>query len=235
MDSMKTKELLSQAYLNILKNAPLESLYTEVALSGIFLASPSEAYFSSPKKLMVVGQETRSWRNKECKIKNSNDLSQAAILETMEASEIFNKKKPKNSKFRQSYKKASNIICSQSSSPAESAVWANQFCISKKRGSPTKSQNFDIIQNISHKILKAQIDILKPDVALFFTGADRDKFLKSCFPNYKTIDIIEPRRLWKFKINDTICYRTNHPRWGESGSYINKAIKLASQPHNDWN
>ena len=68
------KEELAQAYVDILKKSQLSQIYIDQALSGIFLACPSEAYFLSSKKLMVIGQETRSWRNSTCAIKNYNDL-----------------------------------------------------------------------------------------------------------------------------------------------------------------
>ena len=52
-DSMKhddVKEELAQAYVDILKKSQLSQIYIDQALSGIFLACPSEAYFLSSKK-----------------------------------------------------------------------------------------------------------------------------------------------------------------------------------------
>ena len=48
------KEELAQAYIDILKKSQLSEIFSDKALSGIFLACPSEAYFSSSKKLMVI-------------------------------------------------------------------------------------------------------------------------------------------------------------------------------------
>ncbi len=226
------KEALSQTYVDILKSSRLREIYNDQALSGIFLACPSEAYFSSSKKLMIIGQETRSWRNSDCAIKNANDLREESVLESMRVAYSFNRIKPGNSKFRQRYKEASRRICSDSSSPSESAVWANQFCISYKKGSPIKSKSFDLIKELSYELLRAQIRLLKPDIALFFTGSGRDRYIKECFPSYQTLKVFEPKRLWGFKIDETTCFRTNHPRWGQSNSYIDQAIEM-SESHNN--
>lgn len=234
-DSMKyddVKEELTQAYVDILKKSQLSQIYIDQDLSGIFLACPSEAYFSSSKKLMVIGQETRSWRNSTCAIKNYNDLGKGSIVESMRVANNFNRRKPGNSKFRQRYKEASIRICSDSPSPSEAAVWANQFCISYKGGSPINSKSFDLVKEMSYKLLRAQMSILKPDIALFFTGSGRDRFIKECFPSYETLKVFEPRRLWSFKVDETTCFRTNHPRWGQSSSYIDQAIEMAESHNN---
>jgi len=228
MPSVDVINLLEKRYQEILCQFDLSEIYSDKDLSGVFLAKPDDSYFLAAKKVIIVGQETRGWRRNSCKIKNGYNLDLESIRDSMDASLIFNYKEPKTSRFRQFYKKASKALDSNTSNPKNSAVWSNQFCMSFKGKSPRKSISFPIIQEISSLLLKAQFEILKPDVVIFTVGSARDSFIKDIF-DYKTIEVITPRRLWHFKIGDTHCFRVNHPRWSGSAPYLNEAISLANK------
>ncbi|MNG01673.1 hypothetical protein D3C84_846650 [compost metagenome] len=176
---------------------------------------------------MIIGQETKRWRNNTCEAKNLKLINTETIRTSMNASLAFNTKKPKKSKFRQFYKNASVALCKDSSDPTNSALWSNQFCISYKEGSPVKSgERFDIIRSLSSRLLQAQFDILEPDVAIFTVGSARDKYIKESFKCEES-NVIEPRRLWHFRIANTHCFRTNHPRSPFSPRYLKDAIDIA--------
>ena len=65
---------------------------------------------------------------------------------------------------------------------------------------------------ISKTIFKKELEILKPDYIIFATSYTYDKIIKAFFKDeIKESEIIEPKSLWKFKIGNTICYRTWHP------------------------
>ena len=219
---------LESKYFEILAKFDFNAIYDDENLSGIFLAMPDRSYISSDRKVMVIGQETKKWRNDSCDAKNINQVTINSVRESMTTSLEFNKKLPKKSKFRQFYKQASKSLCGNSLDPDNSAVWANQFCISYKSGSPIKSDKFETIKALSSELLNAQLEVLNPDVIFFTTGSARDKYIKDSF-DYKTIDVIEPRRLWHFKIGDINCFRTNHPRSGYSPPYLKQAIVLANK------
>jgi len=82
---------------------------------------------------------------------------------------------------------------------------------------------------LSSDLLKAQFEILKPDVIIFAVGSGRDKYIKETFGSYKTIKVIESKRLWHFEIGDTKCFRINHPcaRIKNKQRYLDTAIELA--------
>jgi len=219
---------LENKYFEILKKTDFNILYQDTKLSGIFLAMPDRSYISGNRKVMVVGQETKKWRNDSCDAKNIKKVDTDSVRNSMNTSLEFNKKMPKKSKFRQFYKKVSKSLCKGSLDPNNSAVWANQFCISYKSGSPVKSDQFEIIKELSSELLKAQLEILNPDVIFFTTGSGRDEYIKDTF-DYETIKVIEPRRFWHFKIGNINCFRTNHPRSRYSPPYLKQAVELAKE------
>jgi len=219
---------LENKYYEILKKYDFNMLYEDTNLSGIFLAKPDRSYVSGNCKVMVVGQETKKWRNDNCDAKNVKKVNIDSVRSSMNASLEFNKKPPKRSKFRQFYKKVSKSLCKDNLDPNNSAVWANQFCISYKSGNPVKSNVFETIKELSSELLKAQLEILNPDVVFFTTGSGRDKYIKDVF-DYETIKVIEPLRFWHFKIGDINCFRTNHPRSTYSHPYLQRAIELAKE------
>lgn len=226
-DQVKLK--LAERYLDALQSVDLESIYSEDHHSGIFLPAPHEAYFSGGMKVLLVGQETRGWRSKDCEAKQRQPISWDGILASMENTLRFNLKKPRTSKFRQFYKSASKRLCSKSSDPSNAAVWSNQFCISYKGSNSIKSPKIEIIKDLSFLILRAQFEILKPEIAIFTVGSSRDAYLKQCFPMYKTVEIHEPKRLWEFMVGDVRCFRTNHPTWGSSYPFLREAVERASE------
>lgn len=226
MDSYQKIAQLEARYCEIIRETDLRGLYGNSQLSGVFLASPSNAYFESSKKVFIIGQETRNWRGAKCHIKNEYSSDINAIRESMQATLDFNQKKPKSSKFRQFYIKASNLLSKSNSDPKHSAVWTNQFCISYKGNSPVHSDAFPEIKELSKKLLKAQFEILSPDIAIFTVGSSRDKYIKEAL-DVTTIDVIHPRRLWHFKVGDTNCFRCNHPRWHGANRYLAEALELA--------
>ena len=222
-------EELKSEYSKVLEQPEIKALFSAHSdLSGVFLPSPSLNYFTSHPRVFVVGQETRDWRNKECELKNQYSIDAAGLDASMKSSQKFSPSGAKQSTFLQFYRKLSSKIDPKS---LNAALWSNQFCVSYKSGSPESlpPASFDIVKNISSKLLRAQMDILKPNVVIFTTGPNRDKYIKECFPEYETINIIVPRRLWHFKIANINCIRTSHPRWAKGTKYLDCAIKMAQE------
>lgn len=216
---------LAEKYAEILTGADLKEIYNQTPdLSGVFLASPSAEYGQSKIKTMIIGQETRSWRNESCAFKALEVFGHAQVLESMQETVSFNENKANKSKFRQFYLSTSKELCGDE----RAAVWSNLFCVSYNKGSPIKSPKFEAIQKLSAALLKAQFELLSPDVAIFVTGSSRDRFIKQAFEGQiSESTVIVPRRLWHFKIGNTHCFRTNHPRWGGSQEYLKAAIEKA--------
>ena len=78
------------------------------------------------------------------------------------------------------------------------------------------------LQELSKKVFLQELEILKPNILIFVTGSSYDKVIKNYLQDYKTIEVIIPKKLWKFKYNDILCYRTVHP---DSIRFIKKDIR----------
>lgn len=224
----QVKSQLAERYFRALQSADLENIYSDNNHSGIFLSAPHASYFSGSMKVFIIGQETRRWRDKDCEARQRQPISLNGICTSMEKTLWFNLKKPGTSKFRQFYKAASKQLCIDSSDPSNAAVWSNQFCISYKGKNSVKSPYIEAIEDLSFQILRAQLEILKPDVAIFTIGHSRDSYLKKCLPAYETVKVHKPKRLWEFMVGDVRCFRTNHPTWGGSNRFLHEAVEHAS-------
>jgi hypothetical protein len=217
---------LATRYLDILQDAPLASVYPEAnVLSGLFLPSVGEHYLSAQKKVLIVGKETRSWRNRTCTIKAGRVASIEAVTIAMDRHQNFLKSPPGASKFMQFYKAASIALAGGSQYLPSTAVWSNLFCVSASSKSPVKADSFSHISELSAKLLKAQIEILQPDAIIFTTGAGYDKHLKSFFPVRTDSHVVEPKALWGFKVDGVQCYRTSHPQWASGQTWREEALR----------
>ncbi len=219
-------EKLEQRYFEALQGVDLLDIYEDQSYSGIFLSKPDISFFDSKCKVMLIGKEVKGWRTDTCDAKNHKSMDIDSIRRSMTSTLKFNTKKPGRTKFRQFYKETSSLLCSDSTNPGNSALWSNQFCISYNKGSPLKSAKFKVIRDLSSKLLKAQFDVLKPDVAFFTVGDGRDGYIKESF-QYTNSIVIEPKRIWKFRVDETICFRTNHPGSPGNLHFVRRAVELA--------
>jgi hypothetical protein len=224
-------EELNSAYTKALEQSDIETLFSNhKELSGVFLPSPSQNYFKSNPRVLVIGQETRGWRNQICNLKNEFFIDKDGIDASMNLSSGFAKSGASKSKFLQFYRKISSKIEPSSN---DAAVWSNQFCVSYKSGSPIKlpTATFNIVKKLSFDLLRAQFEILRPDVVIFATGPSRDKYIKECFSEYEmtTVMKIDPPRLWHFKIGSINCIRVSHPRWVRGTKYLEHAIQMVTE------
>lgn len=217
---------LAARYLSILENAQLGSLYDEAnTFSGMFLPTVSEHYLAARKKVLIVGKETRSWANAKCAIKSGRAANVEGVTAAMERHRKFLQKPPTDSKFMQFYRAANITLAGSTSYLPSTAIWSNLFCVSSSSKSPVGTSSFQLVSELSQKLLEAQIDILEPDAILFTTGTGYDKYLKAFFPGRTDSQVITPRALWAFKINVVQCYRTSHPQWASGREHREDALR----------
>lgn len=214
MNPETLNEKLATRYLSILESADLGSIYTETnTFSGMFLPTVSEHYLAAQKKVLIVGKETRSWANAKCDIKIGRAASLSNVAAAMARHRKFLLSPPRDSKFMQFYRAANISLSGGTQYLPSAAIWSNLFCVSSAGKSPVGTSSFQLISELSRKLLAAQIDILEPDAIIFTTGTGYDKYLKAFFPERTDSQVITPRALWAFKINGVQCYRTSHPQW----------------------
>ncbi len=82
---------------------------------------------------------------------------------------------------------------------------------------------FDLLKQLSRDLLKAQIEILRPDASLFVTGPGYDSYLKEFFEIKESL-VLEKRALWQFEADGIQAYRTTHPQWEAGREYRSRAL-----------
>lgn len=217
---------LAARYLIILEGAQLESLYNETnTFSGMFLPSVGEHYLTAPKKVLIVGKETRTWANAKCTIKSGRAANVEGVAIAMERHRKFLLTPPTDSKFMQFYKAANITLSGSTKYLPSTAIWSNLFCVSSASKSPVGTGSFQLVSELSQKLLEAQIEILEPDAILFTTGTGYDKYLKTFFPIRTDSQVIQPKALWAFKTNGVQCYRASHPQWASGREHRAEALR----------
>lgn len=203
---MDKKERLAEAYASILTPEMLAKFdgCTD-ALTGIFLPSATD----KPMKLMIVGMETRGWNGAFDQI-HQQDLSDY-IGAAMSKHERFQVMEPGRSSFGRFHRDAAKALgCLRSE-----VGWGNLFAVAYKKGSPKRDpKSFAAVQELSRQLLREQIKILKPQAIIFVSGWRYDADLKGALGDLiEASCVIEKKALWEFRIGDTLCYRTSHPRY----------------------
>lgn len=216
---------LAHRYLEILSQHKLGEIFQEApALSGLFLAGVPADIDHAAHRVMVVGMETRAWRDDRCPFKAGGLPTIASVQEAMSVQTRVLAGSAGRFRFLQFLKQVSRAANRQVSTGKVSVIWGNLFCVSHRGGSPVGAATFGKIQSLSMQLLRAQVQVIRPDAILFTTGAGYDSHLRSYFPDRTLSERIAPRRLWKFRLDRTVCYRTSHPRYVAHNRWRERAI-----------
>ena len=169
-------EILSDMNGDWLKSSTEREGTAVEKLSGIFLPGVSEKYESAPNKIMVIGREARKWavdnssesegysqdsNTKRCEfIKKAIKFQQDALGRLSET--------PKKYKFIQF------IHSLIQKSGSDGLIYTNLLCFDWEGKSILAKSGPDAlredIKKYSKALLRAQIDILKPDTIIFAHG-----------------------------------------------------------------
>lgn len=229
MNEITSTELtqnLSERYCDILKSLDISYLDKHhpehpKELSGLFLSSVPENYHLAKNKIMIVGRETKGWLEKFPKedslFLETTDLKNF-IQKSMSVHQNFlndrlNEKNGKGRRFHNFTREVSKK-CGQNG-----IVQTNLFCFSWNKKIPTRCSHFEIIKKYSEELLKAQIEILNPQIIIFASGSTSNKHRKKFFPSNVcdnssdyTAQGIANKQLWEFDLYKKIhCFRIQHP------------------------
>lgn len=225
MDS--TQQTLIQAYREILSDLPTHWLDRSRAheaefagLSGLFLPGTSSAYLNAPRRIMVVGRETRRWNvvtDASPFTTLDNYISRAMGTQQRQLSTFLNRSTDRGESFF-------NLLRALASRHGPDGIaWANLFSFAVNGKSPMRWENFGQLRRLSERLLKAQIHILQPDIIIFANGASSARWRQRYFPHKGESSVcsemgsyreqgIPTSQLWRFRMNDSIqCYRIQHP------------------------
>lgn len=219
---------LARSYLEILSATDLTKIFNESPhLSGLFLPSVPLNFMEARYRIMVVGMETKEWRNKSCPFKSGKASTLEAIMHSMAVHREFLGRPAGRHRFIQfldQVKKKASVLLPDTHL---AITWSNLFCVSNAGSTPTRALSFDAIKRLSTNILRAQIDVIVPDVIIFTTGVGYDSYLRDYFPDRTESVVLEPRCLWQFQLGRAVCYRTSHPRYAAHNRWRSEALALA--------
>lgn len=230
MTHTRSNETLARRYHNVLKESGIEAIYSSPSdLSGVFLASLPADFDQADFRVIVVGQEPKSWHSK-CSIQSGG----AATLESVEASmkahqDYFADVEEHEALFLRFLADGQAKVQTALPDRSVSFVWANLLCVSDSRKSPVKSAHFARIQAISGDLLKALIAEVDPHAILFTTGPRYDKYLHAIFSEWSAGHAEEPHRLAKFRFGEAVCLRTCHPRYVKDNVWRAKALQIITE------
>ncbi|WP_274008493.1 hypothetical protein M1D72_05725 [Vibrio sp. AK197] len=172
--------------------------YKEFDVHGPILMS-LESYFTQPKKVMIVGQETHGW------------CQSPSISEQIGAYKSFN--------FGETYRSTPfwNVIRKIESTMGlepYSIAWSNLNRYDQACGSP-KLPVLVSVEELDH-LLKAEVSILKPDVLILFTNHKYDSRLHKLYPEalFENIPELPDRHFKRVSHPElpSVTIRAPHPK-----------------------
>ena len=215
------QEVLLNKYVEILNKPEHQNLLRAISnkdnkLSNIHLGFVPEHYESAEHKILIVGRETRSWYDS----KKFDEYHAENVRQLMSLSKDFIWRNltgdlKRNTKGATFFNFVRNVA---KRSGNEGILWANIFAVDYKTKHPKHSDWFEDIKTLSCKLLRAQIEILKPQIILFVSGDGGVAARRECFPDLsgsgQGINGLNKGKLEKFSFEgdkEIICYRAPHP------------------------
>jgi hypothetical protein len=210
--SSKLNEILEKKELKLKPTNPL------------LISLENNDYENSDIKVMIFGQETNSWYG------NFNG-NLGEIMGYYK--KLFNDNKKSKGQFSNGRKKLIELLEQKYPNKKIGTIWNNVVkigCAERHKNTPPK-YIYDI-EKENFKVIKSEIEILKPDIILFLSGPNYDYRIENSFGKFKSENIgtkFSQRQLSKVEIGfGKNVFRTYHPnylyRTGDIDSYFNQII-----------
>lgn len=233
--NMSLHDLLVSRYLDALKDVDLSYLDRQhpdaksrpvpkgvkAGLSGLFLPSVPEQLSRARHRIMVVGRETAEWnvlRHDEAFVSLPAYIKKAMDKHRKFFTSSLGKKDTRGCTFF-NFMRAIQRRCG-----GDGLIYSNLFCFDWNKGSPMRQKEyFPIVEKYSERLLKAQIEVLKPHIVIFANGMTSVASLRKFFPiagkdvvcangrDYADQGV-RKSQLWRFDLYDDIQgFRIHHP------------------------
>lgn len=233
---MEINEKLKELYnikMELLKTPLLEynknSNNIEKATNPL-LIQVNENWKLADFKIMIVGQETNGWCH-ECG--NSQEFNP----NINKSIEVYNNFYLKGNGYRSPFWNEFNRIRKNINPNKKVAFsWNNLIKIGKV--GVGNSHKINQIKETYFNVLLEEIEILKPNCIIFFTGPNYNNFIEKYIGKNKTTPIVEfnsnELSIVEFEnLNSLFCLKTYHPNYlyrsGLRLKVINKIIELINQ------
>ena len=233
MNSKKAQEKLNALYQKVFTQGNIEGLKDKEKLSAPLLIQAYDTYLNADIKIMYIGKEPNHWLTHKSIDEDKRGLNGIFSNNGIDLERLlkrYNKRMTRQDKWSKSaffkqYKNIKDQLVDKEVGSG-SIVWNNLFKMAYDTGhsySKSAKNHSDKLEELSKKLFLKELKILNPEILIFVTGASYDKVIKNTLIDYETIEVIIPKKLWKFKYKDAICYRTVHP---DSIRFIKKSKRV---------
>jgi hypothetical protein len=218
-------ELLSEELLLKIKEKNLKLQDNEKSTDPLFIGV-TEDYLNADIRLMIFGQETNGWGGGEFNVDNEPEFIEMLIDGDGDNPDCRGYRGFFNEKYCYEYEKRGHFwnIIKKFITDFQTAnqdkkidyLWNNVIKMGKMGiGFPTFWYD-DIIKKYFNNLILKEIDILKPDFIVFFSGPNYDKYLNDIFnnPSKKLVAGFSESELCEIEIpNIKRAFRTYHPKF----------------------
>lgn len=204
---------LYSTYWDEFKSARL----TSSDLNGPYLCSPGKEYLESMVKIVFVGQETNGWSKRDNVVEQMQTYTDFGLGLRPKIA-----KKYASSPFWNVIRKIEKAVTGQHYCCA--SLNLNKFDVN---GKSPREPYLATIEKLDH-ILKAEIQLLQPDVVIFFTGWKYDSRVSKIFSASLTeVDGFKKRELAEISLaNEPFkIFRTYHPNYLRMSGLESKVIQ----------
>lgn len=203
---MKKEEELESLYSIEIKQLANIDNFSQKPTNPLLLSVPKD--YDEKFKLMLFGQETNDWHGlylKNMDIKNEmNKYKNFWITKESRFSNVG----PLMQTFNNFQKGINNASC----------IWNNIIKIGKYNAVGTPNEELIEWQMNWFNVIKKEVELLEPNVMIFFTGPKYDEFIKKVFGGFAKEKVMDEKsnQLSKLVFHNNpnmIAYRTYHPSY----------------------
>jgi len=166
-----------------------------------------EKFESADIRVMIIGQENNGW---EGIFSNNMNYLLSVYRDFAPVSGEYKHK----GYFRDHFNLFTTMIKKKFENKKVSWIWNNLIKISKHKDIGVPPSYIYDIEKLNFKVLKEEIQIIKPNLILFYTGPYYDNYIKIHFPENtkESINGFKPNQLVKIHIDGiNNVFRTYHP------------------------
>lgn len=186
--------------------AALDELPRDRGLSAPLFVDASAAFASAPRRLLIVGKQTQLWppRSSFAACARPDALDQ--LLDAYR-SFAFGSDRPGAPFWSAAHQVRAAV---DPLSDRRAMVWSNVIKIDENGDQP--SSRFEIwIARFS--LLHREVEVLQPDVAVFFTGPHFDDRLRRVFPGLELQELSPYLARLRHASLPRDSFRSYHPNW----------------------
>ena len=201
-----------------------------IPTSPLFLCVDEEKYEKSAIKIMFFGQETNGWIENENCYYNGKDSDLKYLMDGYYDFFYNGRCWKHGGQFFNGIKLFQKMMAEKFKNISIHYTWNNIIKIGKAEGIGRPPMNIYEIEREHFSVIKDEINILKPDIIVFFTGPYYDKVITDNFGklDFSALAPFSARQLSKINFhNIKKAVRTYHPNYlwrNDIGKYFSTII-----------